>query len=57
MKDNLFKELIKRIYDVYDSITSWEKDVEAFREYEHKTSETAKERSITKSFKKRDILE
>ena len=43
MKDNLFKELIKRIYDVYDNITSWEKDVEEFRNHERKTTETQKE--------------
>ena len=43
MKDNLFKELIKHIYDVYDSITSWEKDVEAFREHEREATETRKE--------------
>ena len=43
MKDNLFKERIKRIYDVYDNITSWEKEVEAFREREREAPETRKE--------------
>ena len=43
MKDNVFKELIKRIYDVYDNITSWEKDVEEFRKHEREASETRKE--------------
>ena len=43
MIDNLFKELIKRIYDVYESITSWEKDVEEFRNHERETTETRKE--------------
>ena len=43
MKDNLFKELIKRIYDVYDNITSWEKEVEAFKEHEREAPETRKE--------------
>lgn len=54
---SVFRKIAELIYDAYDSITSWEKDVEAFREYEHKTSETPKEQSITKSFKRRDILE
>ena len=43
MKDNLFKELIKRIYDVYDNITSWEKDVEEFRNHEREAPKTRKE--------------
>ena len=43
MKDNLFKDLIKHIYDVYDNITSWEKEVEAFREHEREAPETRKE--------------
>ena len=43
MKDNLFKELIKRIYDVYESITSWEKDVEEFRNHERESLKTRKE--------------
>ncbi len=43
MKDNLFKELIKHIYDVYDNITSWEKAVEEFRNYEHEAPETRKD--------------
>ena len=51
MIDNLFKELIKHIYDVYDNITSQEKEVEVFREHEREAPETLKECSIAKSFK------
>ena len=43
MIDNLFKELIKRIYDVYESITSWEKDVEEFMNHERESLKTRKE--------------